>query len=204
MAGNWIELIESVQLLRGQRPSESEDLRELSLLLAGWMIHLGGQAATPESGYARAEKALADGSALSAFFAMVEAQGGDVSAFDNPGFHSPGATKVVSAWESGFISTMDTTALGWAVQRTGAGREKAGEPVDPHAGIDFHARRGARLEKGQPLATLYATSPALLAEPEEILHQAIVFSPAPPQAVPLVSRIFTRESAEAHLRDVVR
>ena len=204
MAGNWIELIESVQLLRGQRPPQSEDLRELSLLLAGWMIHLGGQAATPESGYARAEKALADGSALRAFFAMIEAQGGDISAFDNPSFHSPGATKVVSAWESGFISTMDTTALGWAVQRTGAGREKAGEPVDPHAGIDFHARRGARLEKGQPLATLYATSPALLAEPEEFLHQAIVFSPAPPQAVPLVSRIFTRESAEAHLRDVVR
>jgi pyrimidine-nucleoside phosphorylase len=111
---------------------------------------------------------------------------------------------VVAAWESGFISSMDTTALGWAVQRTGAGREKAGEPVDPHAGIDFHARRGARIEKGQSIDTLYATSPALLAEPEEILHQAIVFSPAPPQVVPLVSRIFTRETAEAHLRDVVR
>ena len=135
---------------------------------------------------------------------MVEAQGGDVSVFDNPNFHKPGATKVVPAWESGFISAMDTTALGWAVQRTGAGREKAGEPVDPHAGIDFHARRGARIEKGQPLATLYATSPALLAEPEQILNQAIHFSPTPPQAVPLVSRIFTRESAEAHLRDVVR
>jgi pyrimidine-nucleoside phosphorylase len=202
MAGNWIELLESVQLLRGQRPPESEDLRELSLLLAGWMIHLGGQAATPEVGYARAEKGLTDGSALRAFFAMVEAQGGDVSAFDNPNFHKPGATKVVPAWESGFISSMDTTALGWAVQRTGAGREKAGESVDPHAGIDFHARRGARLEKGQPLATLYATNPALLAEPEEILKQAIHFSPTPPQKVPLVSRIFTRAAAEAHLRNV--
>jgi pyrimidine-nucleoside phosphorylase len=203
MAGNWIELVESVELLRGQRPPESEDLRELSLILAGWMIHLGGQAATPEAGYARAEKALTDGSALRAFFAMVEAQDGDISVFDDPGFHKPGATKVVKAWESGFISSMDTTALGWAVQRTGAGREKAGEPVDPPAGIDFHARRGARLEKGQPIATLYATSLALLAEPEEILHQAIVFSPVIPQAVPLVSRIFTRETAEAHLRDVV-
>ena len=216
MAGNWIELIESVQLLRGKRPPESEDLRELSLILAGWMIHLGGQAATPESGvpgdrssslgwesgYARAEKALADGSALRAFFAMVEAQGGDIKSFSDPGFHKPGATKLVSAWESGFISSMDTTALGWAVQRTGAGREKASEPVDPHAGIDFHARRGAHVEKGQPLATLYATSPAHLAEPEEILHQAIVFSPAPPHVVPLVSRIFTRKSAEAHLRNV--
>jgi pyrimidine-nucleoside phosphorylase len=204
MAGNWIELIESVQLLRGQRPSQSEDLRELSLLLAGWMIHLGGQAATPEAGYARAETALADGSALRAFFAMVEAQGGDIKSFSDPGFHKPGATKVVSAWESGFISAMDTTALGWAVQRTGAGREKAGEPVDSHAGIDFHARCGARLEKGQPLATLYATSPALLAEPEEILKQAIHFSRTPPEPVDLVSRIFTHETAEAHLRDVVR
>jgi pyrimidine-nucleoside phosphorylase len=199
-AGNWIELVESVELMRGQRPAQSEDLRELSLILAGWMIHLGGQADTPEAGYACAEKALADGSALHAFFAMVKAQGGDVSVFDNPNFHKPGATKVVPAWESGFISTMDTTALGWAVQRTGAGREKAGEPVDPHAGIDFHARRGAHMEKGQPLATLYATSPELLAEPEEILHQAIHFSKTPSQMVPLISLIFTREKAEAHLR----
>ena len=200
-AGNWIEVAESVELLRGHRPAESEDLRVLSLLLSGWMIHLGGQAATPESGYARAEAALADGSALHTFIAMVEAQGGDVSVFDNPNFHSPGATRVVPAWESGFISAMDTTALGWAVQRTGASREKAGEPVDPHAGIDFHARLGAHVEKGQPLATLYATSPALLAEPEEILKQAIHFSKTPPQVVPLVSRIFTRESAEAYLKN---
>jgi pyrimidine-nucleoside phosphorylase len=199
-AGNWIELVEAVELLRGKRPAESEDLRELSLILAGWMIALGGKAETAEMGYARAEAAIADGSALKVFFAMIEAQGGDISVFDlSAAFHKPGATQVLNAWESGFIYAMDTTQLGWAVQRTGAGREKAGEPVDPHAGIDFHARRGARVEKGQPLATLYATSPALLAEPEEILHQAIVLSPAPPQVVPLVSRIFTRATAEAHL-----
>jgi pyrimidine-nucleoside phosphorylase len=203
MAGNWIELIEAMDLLLGQRPTQSEDLRELSLLLAGWMIHLGGQAATPEAGYQRAEEALTDGSALSSFLAMVAEQGGDIKVFDNPAaFHKPGATKVVEAWESGYIAEMDTTALGWAVQRTGAGREKAGEPVDPHAGIEFHARRGARVEKGQPLATLYATSPALLAEPETILRHAIHFTETPPPAVPLVSRIFTRETAEAYLKTV--
>src|SRR5579863_5556927 len=37
-AGNWIELVESVELLRNQRPAQSEDLRELSLILASWMI----------------------------------------------------------------------------------------------------------------------------------------------------------------------
>jgi pyrimidine-nucleoside phosphorylase len=205
-AGNWIELVESVELLRGQRPAQSEDLRELSLILAGWMIHLGGQAATPALGYARAEAALTDGSALRAFFAMIEAQGGDTTVFNNPsGFHQPGATQVLTAWETGFISDMDTTALGWAVQRLGAGREKAGDPVDPHAGIEFHARRGARVELGQPLATLYATSAALLPEPIALLKQAIHFTKSPRQEVlPLVSRIFTRETAEAYLRNAVR
>jgi pyrimidine-nucleoside phosphorylase len=204
-AGNWIELVEAVELLRGKRPAESEDLRELSLILAGWMVHLGGQAPTPEAGYARAEEALSNGSALRSFFAMIEAQGGDIGVFQNPtAFHKPGATQVLEAWESGYISEMDTTALGWAVQRTGAGREKAGEPVDPHAGILFHARRGARIEKGQPLATLYATSRDLLPEPIEILKQAIHYSKTPRHEVPLVGRIFTRETAESYLRDTVR
>jgi pyrimidine-nucleoside phosphorylase len=205
-AGNWIELVEAVELLRGGRPAESEDLRELSLILAGWMIHLCGAAATPELGYARAEAALADGSALRAFFCMIEAQGGDTKVFDSPrDFHKPGATQILDAWETGFISAMDTTQVGWAVQRLGAGREKAGQPVDPHAGILFHARRGARVQQGQPIATLYATAPALLPEPIELLKQAILISKTPPHEVPpLVGRIFTRESAEAHLRDAVR
>ena len=45
-AGNWIEIAECLDLLRGERLPQSEDLRELSLRLAGQMIHLGGQAAT--------------------------------------------------------------------------------------------------------------------------------------------------------------
>jgi len=205
MAGNWIELVEAMELLSGKRPEGSEDLRELSLILAGWMIHLGGEAATPEAGLARAEVALANGSALRVFLAMVEAQGGSITVFKDPaGFHKPGAVAVLSAWDSGYISEMDTTALGWAVQRLGAGREKAGEPVDPHAGIAFNARRGARVEKGQPLAVLYATTPAMLPEPSELLRDAIRISAAPPDFVPLVSRIFTRENAERHLRDAVR
>jgi pyrimidine-nucleoside phosphorylase len=209
-AGNWIELVEAVELLRGKRPAEGPesnfDLRELSLILAGWMIALGGQAATPEDGRARAEKALLDGSALRIFLAMVEAQGGDARVFDDAEkFHKPGATEVVHAWVGGFVREMDTTALGWAVQRLGAGREKAGEPVDAHAGILFHARRGARVEAGEPLATLYATTEAQLEEPKAILRKAIVISKEPPgAAVALVSRIFTRENAEEYLRDAVR
>jgi len=162
-------------------------------------------AATPEAGHQLAEAALEDGSALSVFFRMIEAQGGDTSVFaDATAFHNPGATHVLESWKTGYVSAMDTTKIGWAVQRTGAGREKAGEPVDPHAGILFHARRGARVQQGQPIATLYATSPALLAEPTALLKEAIEFSPTPPAPVPQVTRIFTRESAEKYLRNAVR
>jgi thymidine phosphorylase len=60
------------------------------------------------------------------------------------------------------------------------------------------------LVKGEPLATLYATTAAQLDEPIAILQRAIQISPAPPDAVPLVNQIFTRENAEAFLRNTVR
>jgi pyrimidine-nucleoside phosphorylase len=199
-AGNWIELAECVELLRGARPAWSEDLRELSLILAGWMIQLGGKAETPEAGYKLAEAALTDGAALAAFMKMVDAQGGDVPVFDDmKSFHKPGATLEVEAWESGYVSAMDTTALGWAVQRTGAGREKAGEPVDPHAGILFHARRGARVERGELFATIYATRAEMLAEPAALIRKAVAIAKKPPAPVKLVEKIFTVKNAKEFL-----
>jgi pyrimidine-nucleoside phosphorylase len=196
-AGNWIEVAECMTLLRGERPQASEDLRGLSLTLAGWMIYLGGRTPSAEDGYRFAERALFDGSALAVFLKMVEAQGGDLRVFDNlEAAHKPAATAVLEAWETGYIAEMDTTAIGWAVQRTGAGREKPGEPVDPNAGLLFHAKRGAWVEKGQPLTTLYGTSEANLAEAEALLRSAMHISKEPPHTVPLVSKIITIENAE--------
>ena len=205
MAGNWIEIIESMQLLRGEQPRGSEDLRELSLILAGWMLFLGGKADSPQTGQLKASTALHDGTAERVFLQMVEAQGGDISVFEKMhSFHRPGARLEVPAWESGFIAKMDTTMLGWAVQRLGAGRVRASEPLDPHAGIEFHARRGDWIEQGQPIATLYATRPGLFPEPEGLLRSAIRFSHLQPKPVELVSRVWTRTNAEAHLRNALR
>ncbi|HWG20858.1 MAG TPA: thymidine phosphorylase [Terracidiphilus sp.] len=202
-AGNWIEIAECVELLRGECPPASNDLREVSLELAGWMIHLGGKASLPEIGRQMAEASLTDGSALAVFFKMVDAHGGDLSVFDDPGAtHKPGATQVLEAWESGVITAMDTMEIGWAVQRTGAGRAHAGEAVDPNAGIEFHARRGARVERGQPLATLYAASATLIEEPMRRLKAAITISAEPPaMESALVGSVFDRETAEAYLAD---
>src|SRR5580658_6687075 len=111
-AGNFIELVEAVELLRNQRPAESEDLRELSLILSGSMIHIGGKASTPEAGRQLAEATIEDGSALAVFFKMIEVQGGDTSIFNHTAaFHKPGATQVLNAWQTGYISEMDTTKI---------------------------------------------------------------------------------------------
>jgi pyrimidine-nucleoside phosphorylase len=202
-AGNWIEIAECVRLLRGERPPESEDLRELSLELTGWMIHLGGKAELPEIGRQMAEAALEDGTALAIFFKMVDAHGGDLSVFEDlNATHKPVATEVLEAWQDGVITEMDTMEIGWAVQRTGAGRSKEGAAVDPHAGIRFHARREARVRHGQPIATLYASSAALLEEPMRRLRNAIRISAEPPRVeTALVGTVFDREAAEAYLAE---
>ena len=204
-AGNWIEIAECVELLRGDASRHNDDLQELSLRLAGWMIHLGGQSETAEHGYRAAAGALKDGTGLKVFLEMIRAQGGDISVFDDlTAAHKPGATLVLESWQTGYLCEMDTMELGWAVQRLGAGRMKAGEPVDPHAGIEFHARRGERVEKGQPFATLYATREAMLTEPVARIKSAVRFSDEAPDEVQLVSQIFTRENAESYLKDAVR
>lgn len=202
-AGNWIEVAECIELLRGNTPEGSEDVRELSLRLAGWMIHLGGKTKSAEQGYWAAAGALADGTALKVFLEMIKAQGGDTGVFEDlKAAHKPGATLELKAWQTGYVAEMETMELGWAVQRLGAGREKAGEPVDPHAGIEFHAKRGARVVKGQRFATLYATNEAMLAEPVERIKRAVtITAKAPENDIPLVSHIFVRENAEAYLKD---
>ncbi len=196
--GNWVEVQESVELLQGDRNPLSEDLRELSLILAGWMIFLGGKAESAEAGRQAAEAALTSGEALKTFRNMVEAQGGDITVFDNlQSFHRPGARRVLHADRAGYISGMDCEAIGWAVQRLGAGRERAGEPVAAHAGVEMHVKCGAVVRVGDPLFTLFADEEGRLAEPEHLLRQAIRITDDPGPDQQLVFEVVTADMIAA-------
>jgi thymidine phosphorylase len=180
-AGNWIELAECVELLRGERPTDSEDLRELSLILAGWMIHLGGKAETPQAGYSTGGGGARRRFSTGCFFRRWSMRRAATSRVFDDMMRSikPGATQELEAWETGFISAMDTTEIGWAVQRTGAGREKAGEPVDPHAGIEF-SRATRRARREGPTPSQPSTRPLrklLLESPLALLGETITISP---------------------------
>ncbi|MGC1363351.1 MAG: thymidine phosphorylase [Silvibacterium sp.] len=191
-AGNWVEVWESVELLRGKRHPLNEDLRELSLVLAGWMIHLGGKAANAAEGRSIAEAKIEDGSAMEIFLCMVDAQGGDTQIFSDPAaFHAPQFRRELPARRSGFLARMDCEQIGWAVQRLGAGRETAGEPVEAHAGIEMHAKLGGSIRSGQPLCTMFTDDEARFAEAEQLLTTAISIEDAPADVPPLIGEILT-------------
>src|SRR5215471_1382133 len=62
-SGNWVEVWECVDIMRGVRHPMSGDLIELSNILAGWMLHLAGRAATPEDGARLSDQILQSGEA---------------------------------------------------------------------------------------------------------------------------------------------
>lgn len=193
-AGNWVEVWESVDLLRGARHPLNEDLRELSLVLAGWMIHLGGKTANAADGRTIAEEKLRDGSALDIFIRMVAAQGGDTRIFEQPAaFHTPQFRREFHAGRSGFITHMDCEQIGWAVQRLGAGREKAGEPVSAAAGLEMHVKLNSGIQSGQPLCTMFADQEWRFAEAEQLLSGAISIGDAPGEIPRLIHEIITAD-----------
>jgi pyrimidine-nucleoside phosphorylase len=202
MAGNWIEIQESVELLRGQRHPLNEDLRELSLQLAGWMLHLGGKAETPEAGYERAEELLENGEAWRFFEAMVKAHGGETLVLEDPAKnHRPKYRKELLADREGWLTEMDCLLVGFAVQRLGAGRSAPGEPVEPEAGIEMHAKLGSRVVRGQSLCTLFAKDEALFEEQEHLLRRAIVIGVEPCAPPELIHAVVTKDNASQYRRE---
>jgi pyrimidine-nucleoside phosphorylase len=193
-SGNWVEVWECIDIMRGTRHPMSRDLIELSNILSGWMLHLAGHAATPEDGAKLSDQILQSGEAYKAWLKIVETQGGDTSLFEDPAaHHKPIATRTIKASQSGYLASMDCKQAGWAVQRLGAGRAKPGDPVSAHAGIEMHAKSGDRVDEGQPLITLFAENPALLNEPEQMLRQTLQITSTPPLRPPLIREIVQRD-----------
>jgi pyrimidine-nucleoside phosphorylase len=189
-SGNWIEVWECVDIMKGVRHPMSADLIELSNALSGWMLYLAGKSASPEAGAELSDRILHSGKAYQAWLKIVRAQGGDASIFDNPAaFHKPQATRVLKASRAGYLAGMDCKQVGWAVQRLGAGRAKPGDPVSAHAGIESHVKLGQKIEAGQPLFTLFSEEATLLEEPYRMLEATLSIAGARPQTMPLVRGI---------------
>jgi thymidine phosphorylase len=190
MSGNAVEIVESVELLRNQRHPLTEDVRRLSLELAGWMLYLGGRTPTPEDGAQLAEELLISGLPLKKLSCMIAAQGGDLAWFDSPQWlHQPSYRYSIKSPSEGFLSSIDCNQAGWAVQRSGAGRNVPGEAVSAHAGVETHKKLGDHVAAGDTLFTVYAEDEARLEPAAAILNRCFTLSDQPPAVEPLIYQI---------------
>jgi pyrimidine-nucleoside phosphorylase len=189
-SGNWVEVWECVEIMRGVRHAMSADLIELSNALSGWMLYLAGRAGSAEDGAVMADKILRAGAAYEAWLRIVAAQGGDVAVFEDvAGFHRPKAMRVFCADRAGYLAGMDCKQVGWAVQRLGAGRARPGDAVSAAAGMESHAKIGDWVEAGAPVFTLFSEDEGLIAEPYRMLEATVRLESARPERLPLVREV---------------
>jgi pyrimidine-nucleoside phosphorylase len=192
--GNALEVEEAVAALRGEGPS---DLRELTLCLATEMLLLE-DGDTRDGARARAEAALADGSALRMMARVVEAQGGNPGVLEDPAVLPQAPVRaVLEAGARGVVATMDTRAIGDAAVTLGAGRLTAGDVVDPAVGFHLTVKPGDRVEPGEPLGTIHARSTADADRAMRALQRAIRIADRAAPALPLVSHRIDRDGASA-------
>ena len=177
MIGNALEVVEVVEVLRGEGP---EDLRQLCLELAGWMLHLGGVSATVAEGRKQGEKLIASGKALDKFRQMVELQSGDPRAVDDPK-RLPQAqhTMRVSSPKNGYLASLQCEQVGTACVILGGGRERKEDSVDPAVGIVLHKKVGDAVSAGEPLATIYYNAETRAARARQLLEQSYQIADSP-------------------------
>src|SRR5580693_2228491 len=187
MIGNALEVVEVVEVLRGAGP---DDLRELCLELAGWMLHLGGVSKTVAEGKQQSAKLISSGHALARFRQMVELQGGDPRAIDDPK-KLPQAlhTMIVSSPKKGYLTSLQCEQVGTACVILGGGRERKEDAVDPAVGIVLHKKVGERVAAGEAIATIYYNGEARAERARQLIEASCVVADAPPAKRPLIHRV---------------
>jgi pyrimidine-nucleoside phosphorylase len=189
--GNSLEVAEVLEVLQGDGPP---DLRELCVELAGWMFQIGGEASSLAQGRQTAEQIIDSGRGLAKFREMVQLQGGDLSAIDDPA-RFPRAKHVheVISPENGYVSAIACEAVGTACVILGGGREKKEDSVDPAVGIVLHKKVGESVSAKEPLATIHYNSESRAAPAKQMVQESYHISGAPPAtARPLVHRVIQR------------
>jgi thymidine phosphorylase len=163
--GNALEVLESVDVLRGGGPS---DVRALSVDLARLMCELVGIDADPGSH-------LDDGSAYGVYRAMIAAQGGDPDAILAPAaLHE----EVLSSRE-GVVHDVDALKVGTAAWRLGAGRARKEDAVSAGAGVICLVTEGDAVRAGEPLFELFADDEAHLEAGRHAIRQSVTIGNEP-------------------------
>jgi pyrimidine-nucleoside phosphorylase len=178
--GNALEVREAIATVRGDGPP---DFTELVLASAAHLLALSDLGVDEAEGRRRAEQAVADGSAATAYERWIEAQGGDPSEEV-----LPTAPVVLSAEapSDGFVAAIGAVDVGVAALRLGAGRRTKEDAIDHAVGVRCLAKRGDRVTAGQPLAEVHARDDESAARGVADVLKAYTLADEPPPERPIV------------------
>jgi pyrimidine-nucleoside phosphorylase len=184
--GNALEMAEALEVLNGEGP---DDFREHCLTLAGYMLRLAGRGEkwTDEAEVrGLLEHHLDGGGALAKFRLLVESQGGDVRAIDDPSRLPRAAiVETFDAERAGYIAQVAADDIGIASFELGSGRERKEDPIDLAVGLRLHVKVDDYVEAGTPLVTIYANHEEKIPACRARLQAAIAYSDSAVEPLPL-------------------
>ena len=181
--GHSLEVAEALATLRGEGPA---DLVELALTLVAALLRDSGLRPAPRAARELAEEMLGNGTAYARMEEMIAAQGGDLAAFDEAPTHAGKTRLVVEAPESGYIAAIDAEAVALTVRGLGGGRLTKIDAIDLGVGVVLARKTGQSVERGAPLAEVYAADDVAAENAAARLREAIRISPEQPAAAALV------------------
>ena len=171
-AGLGCEIIESINCLKGDGPN---DLIELSLELGSKILLQSKKANNENEAKKKMLKTIDDGSALKKFEEMIIAQGGNFEQLQMSQSNIKNELYICSD-RDGYISSMDTEKIGWALVEMGCGRRRDKDLLDFTAGIRFNVKVGETIKKGEKVYTLFGENIKKLESAKSMLHKTFKVS----------------------------
>ena len=152
--GNAIEVIEAVDTLKGEGPS---DFKEVVFALGAQMLLFAGRADSCEEAVKLMQDSIDSGAALDKMAEFVRAQGGDASyVYDTSKFPKTKYSVEVKAAYGGFVHRILAENIGIACMTLGGGRETKDSVIDLSVGIYLKKKNGDAVDTGDTLAVIYA------------------------------------------------
>ena len=140
------------------------------------------------------QQAIDSGAGLRKLKEMIAAQGGDPSVCDDV-TRLPRARVIrpVACGVSGWVTCMDTMALGMAAQAMGAGRMKVDDELDYSVGFVLQVRIGDRVEADSPFCVLHARSEEDADRAETAVRAAVTIGQEPCGRAPDFFAVVTKD-----------
>jgi len=177
--GNALEVLEAYETLAGRGPS---DFGELVTEAATQLLALSDLALDEARARRRVTESLVDGSALAAYERWIRAQGGDP---DPERLPRAAVVRTVPAPDAGFVREVRARQVAGVAMALGAGRQRKEDPIDHAVGVVCRAKRGDRVERGDALGEVHASSEASADAAEAALLASYEIG-AEPELRPLV------------------